>query len=210
MADLHNALRRGGLSRALKQALGDSRSEGGLERYGETIQPIVDLWTLPEWSFLRQERLWARRTSIAAVAAETSVLAVTNPANSTNLVIVEAVTVKAVTTAMPVFLELLDRASIAATLTLFNPAVVRDTRFSPASAGTGVPVETWQGTDTNVTSLNDILEEVFASTTEHLRYVSTPYVLRPGMGLLVQGNTINTGLVANWAGRVRTALPGEL
>lgn len=39
----------------MQNALGAS-GEGGVERYGETLTPVLDVWSLPEWRYLRNER----------------------------------------------------------------------------------------------------------------------------------------------------------
>lgn len=68
VADIHNALRRGAWSRAVANALGDTRG-GGVERYGETLQPSMDLWRQAEWAFLRDEIPWSGVAILAAGGA---------------------------------------------------------------------------------------------------------------------------------------------
>lgn len=63
MGLIHNELRKGTLSRALKVILGADESEGGIERYGETLTPVVDIFspTQSEWSLPRGERRFGVR-----------------------------------------------------------------------------------------------------------------------------------------------------
>ena len=82
MSRLHNALTRGAISDALKRAVGDTRSQGGVERYSETLEPVLDLWSRPEWAILRDEILWGGASTQAAVAGELSFVAVINPLGS--------------------------------------------------------------------------------------------------------------------------------
>lgn len=69
MGQGHNELRRGEFSRAIKALVGDSDSESGLERFGETLQPIIDLWNLPEMHLLRGERLFGCVATTAVAPA---------------------------------------------------------------------------------------------------------------------------------------------
>lgn len=92
MGQGHNELRRGQLSVALTRALQDARGSGGLERYGETLTPNIDLWSLPEWAYLRGEVLGAQYRFVAA-GANNGAAAICNPLTSRSLVVVEAVNV---------------------------------------------------------------------------------------------------------------------
>ena len=70
---VHNELRRiTQLQRALKIAFGLDSAEGGLERLGETLTPIVDTWAHPDHAFLRDERLMSATVDVAAGGAGTN------------------------------------------------------------------------------------------------------------------------------------------
>ncbi|MGH8566961.1 MAG: hypothetical protein ACREXU_02840 [Gammaproteobacteria bacterium] len=57
MAQLHNELHRAGrIQEAFKLILGVEESDSGVERFSETLQPILDIWSRPEWAALRGER----------------------------------------------------------------------------------------------------------------------------------------------------------
>lgn len=70
MGQLHNELRRGPLSNALANALGDTKG-GGLERYSESLQAQINLWERAEWQHLLDIRPWGIRVNHAAGGAGT-------------------------------------------------------------------------------------------------------------------------------------------
>lgn len=206
MADIHNALRRGRLSKALSQVVGDTRSDGGLERYGETLQGIIDLWGEPEWAFSRQEKLWTFHLSAIAVVAEGSIVALTNPVGSGLLVVVEKITACNGTAAGQVIIGMADRAALAATLTASTQTFTRDQR-----APVQTPPEAWSGSDPTV-PFGGITYDMVISAAANQRepFISPPYIIVPGRGLLVQGNGLNQGIITTWVGRTRIAERGEL
>lgn len=70
MGQQHNELHGAGtIQRAVVEAVGGAGHELGLERLGETLQPIIDIWSRPEWSILRQEHLGLGETEVAAGGA---------------------------------------------------------------------------------------------------------------------------------------------
>lgn len=70
MGQIFNELTKSALGAALLNALG--LKEGKLERFGETLTPIIDLWGQPEWQLLRGEIPYARVVFPPAVAARFS------------------------------------------------------------------------------------------------------------------------------------------
>lgn len=86
MGKLHNELRRGPWSAAVTAALGDTR-EGGVERFSESLQPIMDIWSRPEWAILRREQLIYLHGFAPAVAGELSCVTFSNPDPNMILVI---------------------------------------------------------------------------------------------------------------------------
>lgn len=68
MAHVHNALHHATrLQAAYARALGERDEQfSGIERAGETITPVIDLWSRPEWAWLRGEEL---RSTVIALAA---------------------------------------------------------------------------------------------------------------------------------------------
>lgn len=211
MGQLHNELRRGPWSDALKNALGASR-EGGVERYGETITPTLDLWRSPEFAYLRNEERFARAQAAGPLAGENSLIAIGTPLGSGLIVVIEAVTASAAT-AMICDIGFSLRTAIAATLTLVNPPNATDARWVrdavPLAANHAAPVEIWTGTDATF-PFNNILEEIGAPVNDVGRPSRSPYTLKPGIYLHLQGRTVNVLMNCTFVGRVRRAFTGEL
>lgn len=70
MSHIHNALERAtDLIRGFRRALGIVGPEGGIERFGETLTPIMNLWGHPDWSLLHGELLQWSTASIPAGGA---------------------------------------------------------------------------------------------------------------------------------------------
>jgi hypothetical protein len=211
---IHNELRRSTLSKALKNFVGDSKTDGGLERFGETLTPVLDLWSLPEISYLRAEDLFTWNEGVSAVAAEGGMAAITNPVSSVQIAVLERVKVRGGLAAGAV-MGLATRATIAATLTLANPPQSRDNRWAKTGAVGEpyhlVPLEMWKGSDPTL-PFNTLLEETesLVSTLYVYYQLALPIIIKPGMGVWVQAQTVNVSMQVGFAGRVRKALPGEL
>lgn len=209
---IHNELSRGLLSKALKNAVSATKSEGGLERFGETLTPVIDLWLMPEWAFLRAEKLWAAGVTQPAVAAEFSGAAVVNPVNSGLIVVVENVSGQGSATNLNVSCTV-TLAAIQASYALTILAQSRDTRAIPDLAVVGAPptpVQIWSGTDP--ASFAGIRAEKFSilAGAPSGKASSPPFVLKPGAVLHVEATTVNLGVDFNFSGRVRQAFVGEL
>lgn len=69
MGALHNELNRGSFSKAIKNALGVKEGESGVERFGETLTPTLDIFRLPEWKYLRSEHWFGVYVSLVAAPA---------------------------------------------------------------------------------------------------------------------------------------------
>jgi hypothetical protein len=210
VGQVHNQLYRGIWSAALKNAVGDPKGDGGLERFGETLQPTIDLWQRPEWAFLREEHAFMSFNSQAAVAAEFSIVAWTIPAAARTIAVIEAVNCRC---AVACVLGLAARSVVAATLTLQTFVLSRDTREVKDPAGTPVkalPIELFSGSDPSAT-LGGNMEETFATATHYENFITLPYILKPGSGIYVVAQTVNTIINGvNIKGYLRNALPGEL
>lgn len=91
MAHIHNAIERAGaLQAAYLNALG--MDEGDVERLGETLTPIIDLFREPEWAHLRTERHFANFVNTAtAPAGQFAAVELVNPEGSGVLAVVRAV-----------------------------------------------------------------------------------------------------------------------
>lgn len=89
MGQIHNELRRGAFSRALKNFLGSADSEAGVERFGETLTPIIDGFNLPELNFPRGDSRFGRLFQADGVIARFNGVQIFNPANSGIIAVVE-------------------------------------------------------------------------------------------------------------------------
>lgn len=206
MGDQHNELRRGQLSAALSRALGDMRG-GGLERYGETVDPVIDLWDQPEWAFLRAERLVAISRAGPAVLAEFGTVALLNPTGSQAVCVVEEVTLDAGTLAASTLMNLGIVTEAVALATIGTPqfGIGRDTRF----IGAGVTLcTTIAGSDP--ANLGSVIESVRVPAGNMPISRSVPYVLSPGFALWAQLATVNTSFLLNLKWRERRGFPSEL
>ena len=205
MGQVHNGLERAGhLTQALKDALNAADSEGGLERFGETMTPTINLWDLPEWAFLRGERLCADTRLVAAIAAEVGVSALINPAGSQVLAIVEAAAID-IAVVMTGSIGFANEGTIVATLGPPSAGDVRDLRWIPTnSTRCGIAV----GTDP--AQVGSLIEQRRSSGAGVIDFQCFPFVLAPGFGLIVQGQTVNQAFNVNYKWRERPVFSGEL
>lgn len=206
MGQVHNEIRKGTLSEAVQRALGVTRSEGGVERFGETIQPIMHPWGLPEWAYLRKEKLCAISRVAAPVAGEFGYSAIINPANSELIAVIETVGVQPGAVALNVTLQMQTEAAILSTLTVASKGNVRDRRwpqpFSLCDVASGTDVSSGIGVTLEIGQVPVIQTWLFAA--------ALPIVLTPGWGVLAGAQTVNVQIVVNFGWRERQAYPGEL
>lgn len=203
---IHNQLEHAAeLQNGIASAVGLSRDLDGVLRLGETLTACIDPWTLPEWAFLRGERLGASKLFAAAVAAEFGIVGIGNPAGSGNIVVVDAFLSLANATTQ---LEVVAHSVIVGTVTT-TPAMVsgRDRRWG-STTGRTFQVS---GTDPGSTFGVPLAQQVgtltqFQSFTE----AALPLVLKPGDDLIVIAQTVNLALQANVKWRERKAFVGEL
>jgi hypothetical protein len=203
---LHNELRRAGqFQRGFLLALGITDSDSGVERLGETLTPIIDLWSRPEWHFVRDERITGFTLVSIAVAAEFTGQAIVNPAGSNRLVVVELAAYRA-ELAFDVALQVVTEAQATVTYTVANSLRPLDTRWPGVS---GV-ITLRDGSDAAATLGGTNIDFTFPPSTLGRQFVNLPVVLSPGFGLAMIGQTVNTAFRGIWRIRDRLALPGEL
>lgn len=211
MAQLHNELRRTPLSLALKAAVGDTREGSGIERFGETLGPYINLWERPEWAFLRRERLCSSaRTEAAGGAGTFAGIGICNPAANRDLILtVETMTGASAGAADQVRLLLATDASISALFTTSSNWLIRDTRW-PGGLAAGMGVVR-QGVNAAAPAGSIQLELITqGATTDVIAKVALPCVLHPGFGLIAITDNDAAALRVSWGGRERTAFKGEL
>lgn len=198
---LHNGLTHAtDLQSAYAAAVGEKSDAEftGIERAGETLTPVIDLWSLPEWQYLRRVRAMQLRATEAAGAGR-SRLAIRNPIGSKNLV-----TVQWIQNANAL-------ASIALTLgtglTVDSSENLRpvDTRWYTPSTGAGV-------------AMVDHRQGAIGGTSTALGGMSAPqgqllqldFILQPGWSLSFDPSADATAISLCFRVRERPALPGEL
>lgn len=213
MPRIHNQLTRGPWSSAIQAALGDSKAEGGIERYGETLTPIVDLWSQPEFAFLRVEHLGACHFTSVAVVAELSFVAVgPNLNDTTSVVVVEAISART-TPPGTVFIANSTRAFMSASQAPTESNVPnRDQRYAGTQIAVtrNVAVSTWVGSDAIVLASGGVLEEMFNPTSNvPVTSFMAPFIVKPGGALVVQCSATNTLLAVNIKLRIRSAFGSE-
>jgi hypothetical protein len=207
VAQVHNELRRGVLSDAMGRAVGDSRG-GGIERYGETLTPVLDLWGLAEFFYLRAERLVCASRAGPAVAAENAAVALVNPAGSGALLVVEAITLDAGALAASTVLSVVINTEANILATLGTPAfgISRDVRF----VGQGLTIGyTVAGTDPAFPGSSLESVRVPAGNMPKAE-TSVPMVLPAGFGVVAVLGTQNQSDIVNFKWRERRAYKPEL
>lgn len=207
MGLIHNELRRSKLSEALTRAVGASKGAPGIERFGETLTPVIDLWSQPEFAWLRREVLGFSRRQVVAVAAELSMIALINPVNSRRIVTVDkAGTLTAAATSVQL-VAMTEAQVVAHTLTravTFN----RDRRNPDPNFDAATVVET--GTDPALLS-GLVMDDVVGGVNSRLEFTNgLPHILPPGQALMIAAATVNITINGYFSFRERQALPGEL
>lgn len=198
MGAIHNELRKvGNLLRAFQNGF-ELDSDAGLERLGETLTPIFNAWALPEWNYLRGERLVGAAVTNGAVVGERSGAAILNPTGSGTLIVIEHAYCNCGANEA-FFLCRATQAQITGTYARAPGGGVeylRDTRFSLPGANEAAG-QLYLGADPAQVGLLISRVSVLANTTVFLP--GTPFVLSPGHGVAIEGATAN---VANGTGFV--------
>lgn len=182
MASIHNALRRGGLSHALTSAVGDTKAEGGLERYGETLQPVIDLWSLPEWAFLREEAICGGQFFVTSAAGTLSEALLMNPTNSGFLLILKRVHWTFTSAGTQTFFRRLNQGTLPAGFVATNsgPLDFRDARLIAVPSTVGVVAQA-----ANAAADGGIAFDSFSQAVNERIEDTQPVVIAPGTGFLV-------------------------
>jgi hypothetical protein len=200
MPEMHNALHRGALSRAIKDAVGATKSDGGLERYSETLQGVIDLWRLPEWAYLRGESLMMFGAIASAVAGEFSYNGIENPAGSEEIVVVDELLIEGAGT-YNIRFRCTDVPTVSAGV------IRRDLRWPAAQVSRSLFIS---GAEAAGSGANMLRFSLPAAATQQPLWMPLGIVLPPGTNVVVEHGTVNTAFTGNWKWRARAALPGEL
>lgn len=205
MPKVHNAITRSNWGDAIKRALGVTKSEGGIERFGETLTPIIDLWGPVDFAFLRGELRGVRGALVAAGGAGTFAgVTLVNPLGSGRLLTVTsarfAVPVLANVSMSQASSALMD-ASFATGISAFSLDVRQQGMLSEVK--TGIPAVA-PPIGNHISIMPAIANEVI------LAQELIGMTLRPGNGILIQTADDAATLFAAFQWRERVALLGEL
>lgn len=200
MTQQHNGLGRyTALLSAFTGALGERDSDfSGIERAGETLTPVIDLWSRPEWAWLRDERRYWHSVVVGAIAAERSGVTVRPPAGV--ICCVEYI-----------------RSNQLATIRVGSALVAPDSEI------TGIPrdarlIQPGAGNDRNSrTKLGLMTQAIAAFNSSSVQSVfvinqqiSLDFIVTPSRELQIVGIADATAITVDIGFWEREALPGEL
>lgn len=208
MSQVHNEISRAtDILRGLKLAVGLDKGEAGIERLGETLTPILNVYELAEWAFLRGEWLGVGRLALGAGGAGVrSLIQLKNPATSKRLVTVHGASAGSATTAITPTLFRFDT-DLTTLGTTIQP---RDTRLPTSALLTQVRSQNvaLPGAAVNIGRL---IMEVLEAAAAHAHWPREwPLVIAPGHGFMIGPEADNQGISAMWVFSERELLPGEL
>src|SRR5438132_10615506 len=211
MGQQHNELNRAvEIDHAVRVIVSETDSESKVERFSETLTPILDIWSRPEWAFLRNEVLFSvgPQTS-AAVAAQSSFVQLFNPVTSTRIVVITGAAFKATVLSTDVNLGVTAIVRGAS----FDGAVALDSRYNegglwvgrePLSASFGALAPPF-GTDLLVGQDSCLV----AGQWQPFRNFPT-IILSPGFGCNISNATLNSVIAVTFSGYGRPARKEEL
>lgn len=180
-----------------------------IERLGETVTPVIDVWNRPEWAFLRQERLVAiGMVPLAANVAGISRFQISNPAGSGVIVVITAMAVLEQTATATYFLTD-SGAFIAGGLA---PLSTADLRWPLMASGVARATVALQTVDNTAGAASGIILD---GTTATLNVITPsfqtvlPVILPPGTWIQAQSSTVNHAARFSVRGYERLAFRGE-
>lgn len=197
MAQGHNELTAyTDLLRAFKAAVGEKRKPvgWGVERLGETLTPILDIYSRPEWSALFGEVLWWDTFFVAALAANFSGVQINN-VSSNSLLTIDGWTVSGAATAGSA------PSQTYGVVTTTQVGDARDRRFGSSQTAAGVQLRGYQIAVSLLTSSYRVASDV---------NYNVPIVLTPGSNATFEGSALNAAVALSAFGRIRQLLPGEI
>jgi len=178
-------------------ATGVGAEEDGVVRLGETLDPMVDIWSQPDWAFLRGERLWSGSLTVAAAAGLLNRVGIANPTTN-QLIRVDY---------MEASCTLSDNISLRNGVSTFvgtSLCEVRDSRWGP---GVGL-ASRLISFDTNALQGGSELRKLPSPAGLMTRFEG-PFLIAPGTMFYLVHVTANVGLTFNAAGAIRVMLPSE-
>ncbi len=180
---------------------GLDEDSGGIERLSETLQPVMDVWRLPEAGRLRREALCAGNVAVGAVAAERGRVQLRNPANSGLLVVVRQVYHSGTSSA--VYLSLIQTVT---DLTTVSQATFQDARWYQPNLSSWPYAVLSSGTTNEAVS--NIDSALLMRTARDIFEVQ--YIIQPGWSFRAKASATNEAILLGLRWTERRALPGEL
>lgn len=211
MGSIHNELRSSALQQAIRDAVGGNM-EVDIERVGETLTPVLDIWTLPEWFQLRAcKRFAIGNVPLAANPAGIARFQLSLPAECGMISVIEEISLIEQTAAGTTAYVLTDSGAFIASG--LAPLSALDSRWPIAGGGGSRPTVTQQTVDNTAAAVSGIIiDEIEAQlgTSPARFFAGVPFVLTPGSWIQVQSSTVNHQARFQARGYERTAFPGEL
>lgn len=206
MGDIHNELKRGPWGPALASVVGLSRDAAGLERLGETLTPVLDLWSpaRPDWAIERREHLVFLHALAPAVAAELSCVVFDGSTDPSTILIIDALIFSNITQ-VNIGFDARPAGATEATTKDFLDHRVR----AGAAANRRPRSRVW--IDSNAaTALTGPLFRYVGAASALGAYLPVPFVvLGDNLSLICENTTVNTALHVTAIGRERQLLPSE-
>lgn len=197
MPHVHNALHHFTKEQAAFRKIVREGDEGftGIERAGETVTPVVNLWDRPEWAALRGETPWSLFHAQAAVAAEFGFVGLRNPASSGGIAVVERIRVWSATAAVSSLIR--QGPTLATDIDGLEDLAPRDTRLPLTGIG---PLQKFHGAGAAQLG-NDGLESVVLPSALTFGEYAGIRIVSPGFDLRVYGGVVNTTINVVMIGR---------
>lgn len=204
---IHNQITHGALLKAYQKLVGLDRNEDGVQRLGETLTPIIDLWSQPEFNLHRGDQLMGGVVDATSAAGTLSELLLLNPTGSNVL----AVTIRLrmeVTTSASIAYARLNQGTLPAGFVANNsgPVDFRDPKLIATSSSRCILAQAANAAIDGGIEFDRMLP--LASTPVEDR---DPIIIPPGQGFILRLTTVGANrLIASARWRERTPLPGEL
>jgi hypothetical protein len=204
----HNGLKYGAvLTRGIERLTGLDDHEQGTTRLSETLYPVLDMWSRPDFSYPRGELLWAiGGVTQTAVAAQFQQVGIRNPPGSGAIVVVDSAAVKS-TVAQDYTLRLALNSVVGGV----GSPVPRDMRQPNAVSGLGNATITQSIINSAAARLGILISQLNGTGQTELDFKNClPVVLMPGFDLFLGPEIVNQIIIANFRGYERLAFKGEI
>lgn len=203
MAEEHNQIKYGTpISTAGAVVAGGAYSDVGISRLGETLTPVLNLWSMPEFFLPRAEILFTRFVIVPAVAARFASAELVNPAGSGKLVVVRVIDIPYTSDRLEI---VIDTGNAIAANPVVHKGLANDGRY--ASLGE-VSIATLTTGDLAAGAVNP--QWGVRQLTGHGFNAGPYWILSPGKKLFFITGGVNETFFLNLLWSERSAFPGEL